>query len=99
MNTTEKAKTEILEKLQKLTHEPIKIINAIAGIRPATKDRRPIIGKHPEYEHIYMFNGFGSKGVPLVPFFSQNLLAHLETNSDIHPEVDLSRYYKLYIKN
>ncbi|MGL1887209.1 MAG: FAD-binding oxidoreductase [Reichenbachiella sp.] len=98
LEPTEKAKNEILEKLSKLTSEPIKIVDAIAGIRPATKDRRPIIGKHPDYEHIYMFNGFGSKGVSLVPYFSQNLLMHLDSNIDIHPEVNLNRYYKLYSK-
>lgn len=99
LETTTKAKNEILDKLNKLTSEPVKITSAIAGIRPATKDRRPIIGKHPNYRHIYMFNGFGSKGVSLIPYFSEDLVSHLMTNSDLHTDVNISRYYKLYKEN
>ena len=37
-------------------------IDHFAGIRPATKDRRPFIGTHPEFKNIGIFNGLGSKG-------------------------------------
>lgn len=94
--TTEEGKTELLDKLTKLTPNKLEITAAKAGIRPATKDRRPFIGKHPEYEHIYIFNGFGSKGVSLVPFFTKNFVEYLEGKSSLLDSVDINRYKDLY---
>jgi glycine/D-amino acid oxidase-like deaminating enzyme len=72
---TERGKNEILEKLDKLLKiKEKKIIRHVHGIRPATKDRRPFLGKHPSFKNVYIFNGFGAKGVSLVPYFSKVLI-------------------------
>ncbi|UXP33253.1 FAD-binding oxidoreductase [Reichenbachiella agarivorans] len=93
---TEKGKEEILQRLNGVLNEPVTIVDSTAGVRPATKDRRPIIGKHPEYEHIYIFNGFGSKGVSLIPYFSKQFMTYLETENGLIHDVNVSRYYKAY---
>jgi len=46
----------------------------LSGIRPATKYRRPLIGVHPKVPHLYLFNGLGTKGVSIAPYFAQRLI-------------------------
>lgn len=87
---------EIKDKLNSLLAESYQIKNPRAGVRPATKDRRPFIGKHPDNEHIYIFNGFGSKGVSLIPYCSKLFADHLLNRETLDKEVDISRFYKYY---
>jgi glycine/D-amino acid oxidase-like deaminating enzyme len=92
---TEKAKGEILEKLQKLINLPVgKILEHKTGIRPTTMDRRPILGKHPENNNVYIFNGLGAKGVSLAPYFSKIMLNLLLFGNEPQKEVSISRFFK-----
>jgi glycine/D-amino acid oxidase-like deaminating enzyme len=92
---TESAKTEILDRLKGLVNEPIITIKSHKiGIRPATRDRKPFLGKHPFEKSVYMFNGFGAKGVSLVPYFSKLMIGLLLGNIPIESEVDIARYFK-----
>lgn len=90
---TEKAKKELLEKLDKLTVLPFNIIEQKTGIRPATKDRRPFLGLHPEQKLLGVFNGFGAKGVSLAPYFAEQFAMSLEQKTAIDPEVSINRYF------
>ena len=85
-------KNELLKKVATLGDFEFKIIDQKAGVRPTTKDRRPLIGKHPTFENMYIFNGLGSKGVMLAPFLSAQLIDSILTGSTIDPEADISRY-------
>ena len=83
-----------------------KLINALAefypndfevtqvkfGFRPTVKDRRPIVGNHPEFKNLYVFNGLGARGILNGNYFSINLYNHLENGEQIHPEVDVKRF-------
>ena len=83
-----------------------KLINALAefypndfevtqvkfGFRPTVKDRRPIVGNHPEFKNFYVFNGLGARGILNGNYFAINLYNHLENGEEIHPEVDLKRF-------
>jgi glycine/D-amino acid oxidase-like deaminating enzyme len=71
---------------------PYEIIKHEAGIRPTVNDRRPILGIHPEHPRLAVFNGLGTKGVMLAPYFANQLIDHLEKEQTIDPEVDLSRF-------
>ena len=70
---TEKGKLELLNRLSKLYKGNVKILKHRAGLRPATFDRKPFIGFHDKYKNVAIFNGFGSKGVSLIPYFAKNL--------------------------
>lgn len=96
LEPTETGKNELKEKLAGLLNEEYRIQNTRAGIRPATKDRRPFIGKHPDNEHIYIFNGFGSKGVSLIPYCSKLFVASLLDGEGLDAELDIRRYYSHY---
>lgn len=94
--TTAEARQELVEKLEKFIHAPYTITHQSAGVRPAAKDRKPIVGAHPNYAHMYVANGMGSKGVTLAPFFCDELIQFIENKKALTPEVDVQRFYKYY---
>lgn len=93
-NTTEKGKLELVEKLQKVLKVPFEIVNHQAGIRPTVNDRRPLIGLHPEHPQLAVFNGMGTKGVMLAPFFAYQFVNFLGSATPLDKEVDISRFKK-----
>lgn len=62
------------------------------GFRPTVADRRPILGSHPENNHLYVFNGLGARGILNGNYFAIHLYNHIEKGDKIHPEVDLKRF-------
>ena len=94
---TEQGKADLTEKYQKLMKPDMKILTHRAGVRPATKDRRPFVGMHPEFENIGIFNGLGSKGVSLAPFFAKQFVDFLVNNKELHPEININRFASLYL--
>lgn len=93
---TEGARNTLVKKLETILTLNYVITGQKAGIRPATKDRRPFIGFHPEREDVVIFNGLGAKGVSLAPYYSQQLTRRLVAGADIDFEVNINRYYSLY---
>ena len=85
---------ELRENLELFYKGAYKVIANNAGIRPASKDRRPLLGRHPKLKNHYIFNGLGSKGVSLAPYFSEQLLNHILNNSPLDKEVDVKRFEK-----
>jgi glycine/D-amino acid oxidase-like deaminating enzyme len=91
---TKEAREYLLKKLKATINCDFKIVGHIAGVRPATKDRKPLVGEHPEYKNLFVCNGFGSRGVLIAPTMAKELVAHLETGQPIDPEVDIRRFRK-----
>ena len=90
---TQKAKEELQEKLSKIFTDEYEIVDQQSGIRPTTHDRRPVIGLHPDKPQIGIFNGLGSKGTMLGPYFAKQFSLLLEEQIDeVHPEVNINRY-------
>ena len=96
---TEHARHTILTKLNALIKWEVKVIDQKAGIRPATLDRKPFIGVHPKFETIFIFNGLGTKGVSLAPYYSGQFVGYLEDALKLEMDVDIKRYYSLYYKS
>jgi glycine/D-amino acid oxidase-like deaminating enzyme len=86
----------ILIETKKFLTTDIEIESQAAGVRPSTKDRRPIIGAHPKHKNLFIFNGLGTKGVSVAPFFVNQFLDLLFFQKDIHPETTIDRFYSLY---
>ncbi len=91
---TEKGKTELIDKLKKVIKLPFEIIDHEAGIRPTVIDRRPLIGLHPKHNSLGVFNGMGTKGVMLAPYFANQFVSFLENKSALNKEVDILRFIK-----
>jgi glycine oxidase len=93
---TAKGRKELEEKLEDLLKVPFEVVNHLAGVRPATKDRKPYLGLHPEFKTIAIFNGLGTKGVSLAPFFADHLCKFLEYGKPLITEVNIERYFSFY---
>lgn len=89
------AKSVLIKKLDELVKFPYEVVNQLAGIRPATKDRKPIIGTHHKYKNLHLFNGFGTKGVSLIPLFAKEMTQLLINNKRIDHEVNIERFFSL----
>ncbi len=81
----------IQDRLERILDIKYKVKNSWAGVRPATYDRHPFIGLHPNHPELGIFNGFGTKGVSLVPFFASQYVNFLKGSQPLTPEVDINR--------
>ena len=88
-----KARAELLYKLERLHDGPVQVIEQFAGIRPSSRDRRPIIGVHPEHPHMAILNGLGTRGVMLAPGLAWLLANALEGDDCIPPVWNASRFW------
>lgn len=79
---------ELERKLKKALNLPYEVLEHKAAVRPAVKDRRPLIGQHPEHEQLWLFNGLGTKGYSLSPFFAHQLVETLQGNTTLDAEVN-----------
>ncbi|WP_046370824.1 NAD(P)/FAD-dependent oxidoreductase [Flavihumibacter petaseus] len=87
-----------LAQLRDWLKVPFTLVDHWAGIRPATIDRRPFVGKHPHRDSLYMLDGMGTKGCSLAPWFGRQLAAILSGSAEsqpVQPEADLSRFSRL----
>lgn len=87
-----KGRAELIEKLEKVLKIPFEIIDQQAGIRPTVIDRRPLIGLHPDLNVLGVFNGLGTKGVMLAPYFANQFADFLEKGIPMNKEVDIARF-------
>lgn len=92
LKTTESGKNQIINKLNRFFLPKFDVVGHVAGIRPATLDRRPFIGMHPNVKNIVIFNGLGAKGVTLAPYFSEVLLNFLEHGVELEKEINVARF-------
>jgi len=93
---TPRGREELLQAAEKMLKSRFTVTGQQAGVRPATKDRRPFLGKHPRHDALYIFNGLGTKGVSLAPTFARQLVRNLLHDELIHPEANIERFYALY---
>jgi glycine/D-amino acid oxidase-like deaminating enzyme len=63
-----------------------------AAVRPVVKDRRPIIGWSKEDPRIGIFNGTGSKGALLAPYWADHFTGHICGETAINTEVEVGRF-------
>lgn len=92
--TTEEGKQELVDKLKEIISCDFEIVEHFAGVRPTVKDRRPLVGNHPEYPQLHILNGLGTRGVMLGPYLANQLFQHIENNIPLEKEIDIIRCYK-----
>lgn len=93
---TSEAREQLEKKLGRIITVPYEVVDQVAGIRPSTIDRRPLVGRHPELGNVFCCNGFGSRGVLIAPEASAELLNYIEHGKGFSSELDLSRFNKKY---
>ncbi|MBC7849496.1 MAG: FAD-binding oxidoreductase [Chitinophagaceae bacterium] len=78
---------------------PFKVIDHRASVRPATIERRPFIGMHPVHTNIGIFNGMGTKGCSLAPWFAKEFVDYFRTGKQLNSEVDINRFKRILQRN
>lgn len=89
---TQIKKEELLEKIKKDLKMPFKVLDHQAAIRPTIKDRRPVLGTHPKESNILIFNGLGTKGASIGPYWARRMAHHLMDGGAFNVTVDLARF-------
>ena len=83
---------ELEEKLQKVITVPYTIIEHTAGVRPTTKDRRPLVGVHHLHKNLFVLNGLGTRGVMIAPSVAKSLYNYISQNKALPLEIDIKRF-------
>jgi len=98
-NPTAKFRNKTEQLLKSWLKVPFIIREHLCGIRPATLERRPFAGMHPQHPGIGILNGMGTKGCSLSPFFARQLVDNLVYNKPISPEASVERFSKILSRN
>lgn len=69
----------ILEYLQEMLAAPFEVVDHVAGIRPTMLDRRPFVGQSSLNPKVFIFNGLGTKGALLAPYFAEQLAEQMHS--------------------
>ena len=92
---TEAARSELLGWLEKFFVNPKLVAGGVlchtAAVRPCTATTRPFVGFHPLDDRIAIFNGFGSKGFALSPYFARMFAEHIALGRPLDPICDIRR--------
>lgn len=91
-STTERFRKKTEEQLNYWLKIPFRVVDHLASVRPATLERRPFVGFHPAHPSVGIFNGMGTKGCSLAPYFAHELTQHLVNNAPLTPETDIKRF-------
>lgn len=89
---TQSAREELLNKLNSLVSINPELIKQEAGLRPTVKDRRALLGTHPKYKNVCLFNGLGTRGVLIAPYLSDLFIHAMVGNGVLDKEVDINRF-------
>jgi glycine oxidase len=96
---TDNGKDWLVFKLKQFLKLPFQILDHKAQIRATVIDRRPLLGRHPIHENIYLLNGVGTRGALMSPLLSNWLFRFIENNEKLPPEADIKRFEKQYFRN
>jgi glycine oxidase len=82
---------QILDRLNDFLMLPVEVVAHQAAVRPIHRNQFPVMGRHPAFPQLAIFNGLGSKGSLQAPYFAQMLASYLGSSGTIEPAVDVQR--------
>ncbi len=89
-NPTTEARDELLKGLRSIWSGDVEIVEQKAAVRPATRDRRPLMGKVADNR--WVLNGLGSRGILMAPLLASELLDQIFESKPGFPDSDWSRF-------
>lgn len=91
---THAARLQLLEEASKLVAGTITVLGHRAALRPSTKFKRPLVGRHPLHPTHAVCTGLGTKGALQGPWAAHQIVQHLVNAAPIDPEIDIARWWK-----
>lgn len=89
---TQAAREELIARLKEVVDCDFEVLDQKAGVRPTVKDRKPLLGTHPDMKSLHVLNGLGTRGVMLAPLMAETLFNHIENGVPLPPEIDIRRF-------
>jgi glycine/D-amino acid oxidase-like deaminating enzyme len=86
---SDEAREELIMQLKSVLKIPFEVVGQSSGIRPTVKDRRPMLGLHKQFPQVGIFNGLGTKGCLLAPYFANHMTSFLTGKIELMKEVDV----------
>lgn len=83
------ARSLIESKLNEFIRLPYTVLDHRAAVRPIIRKSEPLIGRHPKQDRLGYFNGLGSKGSLLAPWYARCLSDHLVNHEPIPNDMDI----------
>lgn len=87
------ARSEIETKLQAFVRMPYTVIDHHAAVRPIIQESKPLIGLHPRHQGLGFFNGLGSKGSLLAPWYAQRLADFLVRGVALPDNANVQKHF------
>lgn len=81
-----------MNQFKKYTDLPFEVLFHGAGLRPTLPDRRPVVGRHPQFSSLSCINGLGSRGVLWAPYLASLLVKHLYESAFLPEDLQLRRF-------
>jgi glycine oxidase len=81
-----------LEELHQMLACDVEVVEHLSAVRPVAKDRRPVIGWASDAPKIGIFNGLGSKGALLAPYWAAHFAGCVLEGTPVSSEVDVQRF-------
>ncbi len=82
----------LTDQLRQSLRCPFEVLAHRAAVRPTVPDRRPLMGQHPDYRHVFIFNGLGTKGASLGPFWAYHFVQYLAGRAPLDEAVQWQRF-------
>ena len=90
--------TELEAGIRKFLSAESKVLERKTGVRPVVKDRKPILGSHPQFPQLKVFNGLGSKGSLMAPLLAKQLSeVILIPEEKLEPVIDVGRFSEFFM--
>jgi glycine/D-amino acid oxidase-like deaminating enzyme len=97
-NPSESGLIQLKTEIERVLSCDFSIVSHYAGVRPAIQDRRPVIGFHPTHSCIGVFNGLGTKGAMLAPYYAKQLSDHIVNGKAIDFDVSVDRFKEIWVQ-
>lgn len=91
---TEQARAYLLESARRMISQEIIVTGHRSALRPSTKFKRPLVGRHPHDHQRYTLNGLGTKGALQGPYVAAQLAACVLDGIEPDEEINVSRWYR-----
>lgn len=79
-------------ELSAMLRPDFEIVEHRAAVRPVLKDRRPVMGWSTKQPQVGIFNGMGSKGALLTPYWAQHFAQHILHSTELDSTVNIKRF-------
>ncbi|MDX8394818.1 MAG: FAD-dependent oxidoreductase [Mariprofundaceae bacterium] len=91
---TKAARDQLINSLDAVWVDPLNktMVEHQAGVRPGTRDKQPFVGMHAEAACLGIFNGFGSKGSLLIPWYAKQFSDYLYHGKTLPSCADIKRF-------